>query len=346
MRQPGALSRTVLACLWLVVGAVMVAVPVWLGWTRGPTILSGHPAMVVVGILTGLLGFVALAWAIASLVFGDRQDREGDPERPARRTPAQLNRRAKLRIALAVPALVVALLAVALLSYGRPFPAQPEALLALRSEHGVRVADRLSWYELIPSQQTKTGTPIKPTTGLIFAPGARVDPRAYAPVLRPLADAGYFVAVLKEPFNFAIFERSHAQVVIDNHPEIAHWAVGGHSLGGTVAASFAEGDRRVEGLLLYASYPAGQLERRDLKVTLVSGSADGLVTAADVDKARSDLPVTTRYVVIPGASHATFADYGPQPGDGTPTADPAAAHKQIAVVTQELLASLTPPKAK
>ena len=112
---------------------------------------------------------------------------------------------------------------------------------------------------------------IKPTTGLVFVPGARVESRAYARVLRPLAEAGYLVAVLKEPFGFAIVDPDHGKKVLDLHPEIAHWVVGGHSLGGTVAASLADNDDRVEGLVLFASYPADPIIRNDLKVRLHLG---------------------------------------------------------------------------
>jgi hypothetical protein len=346
MRQPGAVSRTVLAFLWLVLGAAMVAVTGWLGWTRGSVILNGHPATVVLGLVTGLLGFVAMAWAVATFAMGDRQDREGDdPDRPARRTRAQLERRARLRILLAVPLLVLALASVVLLGYARPLGAQPEALAALRTESGVRIVDRVTWYELVPSVEDARGTLVRPTTGLIFLPGARVDPRAYAPELRRVAQAGYLVVVLKEPFGFSIADRGHATAIIENHPEVAHWAVGGHSLGGTVAASFAEDDRRVEGLLLLAAYPSAAVERTDLRATSVSGDLDRLVTPEDVATSKARLPGDTTYVVVPGASHASFGSYGRQPGDGTPTADPDAVQDQVAAAAVALLAAIT-PKAK
>ena len=332
--------------IWLLLGAAMVGVTVWLGWTRGMTILNGNPATIVLGIATGLLGFVALAWAIASLVIGDRQDRDGDAERPARRTPAQLERRAKARVVLAVPLLVLGLMSVALLSYARPAGAEPQAVAALRSENDVNVVDRLTWYELVPGRPDKSGNPVRPTTGLIFLPGARVDPRAYAPELRQVADAGYLVVVLKEPFGFSVFDRRHAQRVIDAHPEIAHWGIGGHSLGGTIAASFASDDRRIEALLLLASYPAGRIERGDLAVTSISGDRDGLATPTKINASKANLPPGTRYVVIPGASHASFADYGRQPGDGIPTADRAAVQVTVAKATVAMLASLTPRKPK
>src|SRR5512132_1300841 len=50
MWQPGALSRTVLALIWLVLGIAMIAVSVWLGWTRWLAILNGHLAMLIAGI--------------------------------------------------------------------------------------------------------------------------------------------------------------------------------------------------------------------------------------------------------------------------------------------------------
>jgi hypothetical protein len=220
MWQPGALSRTVLALIWLVLGLGMITAPIWLGWTRWPAILNGHPAMLIAGMVCGLAGFVAVAWSIGSLTIGGRQDREGDRDHPAHRTPTQVLRRAHWRIILAVPLLVLSFLLLVALVYARPFVATPTATAALRSEKGVRFSDRLGWYELIPVRTNSADEEIKPTTGLVFVPGARVDSRAYAPVLRPLAAAGYLVVVLKEPFGFAILNPDHGQKVIDLHPEM------------------------------------------------------------------------------------------------------------------------------
>jgi hypothetical protein len=290
-----------------------------------------------------MLGFVAVAWSIATLAIGGRLDREGDPNRPARGTPEQVQRRARWRIIAAIPALIICTVLVAVLAYARPFVATPIAASALMSENGVSINERLSWYELTPVKQDKTGKAIKPTTGLIFVPGARVDARAYAHVLRPLADAGYLVAVLKEPFGFSVIQPDHAETVIDLHPEIAHWAIGGHSLGGVTAASFADSNEQINGLVLYGSYPATRIERTDLKVLSISGSADGLTTPADVEASKAKLPPTTTFVVIDGASHSTFGDYGTQPGDGMGAGDRAAQQAAIGKATKAFLASLTPP---
>jgi hypothetical protein len=343
MWQPGALSRTVLALLWLVLGVAMIAVPVWLGWTRWPAILNGHPAMLIAAMACGLLGFIAVAWSIGSLAVGARQAHEGDLDDPAHRTSTPIMRRAHWRIIVAVPLLVLSFLLVAALAYARPFVATPTATAALRSEKGVRFADRLGWYELIPAKEDSAGEQIRPTTGIVFVPGTRVDSRSYAQLLRPLAETGYLVAVLKEPFGFALLDADHGRKVLDLHPEIAHWVVGGHSLGGTVAASLPDDDDRVEGLVLYASYPADPIIRNDLRVLSISGSADGFATPADIEASRANLPPNTSFVVINGAVHSSFGDYGDQPGNGSPTIERLAAQAEISKATLLLMAAIAPP---
>ena len=366
MVQPGARSRIVLAIIWLLLGAVMVAAPVWLGWTRGPVLRSGHPALLLTGIACAVAGLVAVLWAGGSLILGGRQDREGDPRNPRRRTPVQMKRSARLRIALAIPAMIVAMLLVAVLGYSRPFAAAPVAVAALVSNERVRVSDRITWYEMSPIRKDRfgneippttgpgirvdtgvaVGDEIPPTTGLVFVPGARVDPRAYAHVLRPLVEAGYFVAVLKEPLGFSIIDAKHPQSVLGVHPNIAHWAVAGHSLGGTTAATCADADERVDGLVLFGSYPADRLQRADLKVTSVFGSDDGLASPADIEQTKDRLPADTAYLEVPGAAHSWFGDYGEQPGDNPGSGDRAAAQTAMAEATKALLVSLTPPPPK
>ena len=321
----------------------MVAVSVWLGWTRWPAILNGHPAMLIAGIGCGLFGFIAIAWSIGSLAIGARQDREGDPEHPAHRTSKQVMRRAHRRIIFAIPVLVLAVLLVITLTYARPFVATPTATAALRSDNDVRLADRLGWYELIPVREDQTGEEIKPTAGLLFVPGARIDSRAYAQVLRPLAEAGYLVAVLKEPFGFSVLDADHGKKVLEVHPEITSWAVGGHSLGGTTAASLADEDERIKGLVLFASYPAEPLVRTDLKAVSISATADGFTTPDDIESSKANLPPDTSYVVINGAAHSSFGDYGEQSGDGVATIDRSAAQTEITKATLALLTSLAPP---
>jgi hypothetical protein len=346
MVQPGARSRIVLAIIWLLLGAAMLAVPGWLGWTRWSTILSGHPALLASAILCAALGLVAVLWAVGSLVIGGRLDREGDSWHPARRTPSELRRRARWRIVLAVPALLVCGVLVGALAYSRPYAAEPVALAALVPNERVRIGDRITWYEMSPIIEDRAGDPIPPTTGLVLVPGARVDARAYAHVLRPLVEAGYFVAVLKEPLGFSVLDPDHAETVLAVHPEISYWALAGHSLGGVTAARTADTNEQVNGLVLFGSYPAGRIERTDLKVTAVFGSNDGLVAPSEIEAAKVDLPGSTAYVEVPGAAHSWFGDYGDQPGDNPGSGDRIAAQATITEATRALLVSLAPPPRK
>jgi pimeloyl-ACP methyl ester carboxylesterase len=343
MSQPGALSRTVLAIIWLPVGLAMIAAPVWVVWTRTGAVLASHPA--TIGILGGvvLLGVLAVAWGIATLVSGSRYDRYGDPDHPRHRTPAEQRRRAEIRLALSIPTLLICLALVFGVIYARPFEATPTAVAAMRSDAQVQVNERLTWFEMTTARRNASGDPVQPAVGLIFVPGARVDPRAYARILRPLAAAGYLVVVLREPMNLALPSSEHAESVLSVHPKVRFWAMGGHSLGGVNAAVYADKDPRIGGLFFYASYPASALNRTDLRVTSISGDRDGLATPSDIAETKKRLPVRTKYVVIKGGVHAHFGDYGEQPGDGVPGIDRRIAQAQIMQNTRALLASLPPP---
>ena len=159
-----------------------------------------------------------------------------------------------------------------------------------------------------------------------------------------MARAGYLVVIVKQPFDIGFTALDAPAAVVAAHPEVRQWAVGGHSLGGVAASSYAGGHRpHVTGLLLWASYPLGSLAGdTGLTVTSVSGTRDGLATPADIEASKASLPPSTTYVAIDGGIHAYFGDYGPQSGDGTPTTDRATAQAAIVAASTDLLASLAP----
>ncbi len=160
-----------------------------------------------------------------------------------------------------------------------------------------------------------------PTAGLILLPGASVDVRAYAPLAQIIAEAGFFVALVPVPGGVSLGNEDRVDDVVAAHPEIDTWIVGGHSLGGVAAASYAanEGAKEtVSGLVLWASYIDDQaaLPEIETPVTSIYGSEDGLTTVGEVEASRVYLPEDTWYVEIEGGNHAQFGFYGDQEGDG------------------------------
>ncbi len=220
---------------------------------------------------------------------------------------------------------------ISFILYVRPLAADQVAIDALRPGGGVAVTDSNGQIRLQPD--------VPKATGLVFYPGAKVDPRAYANILRPIAEAGYPVVIVKFPFNLAVFGIRSANDVVGRDDDVDHWVIGGHSLGGAMAATYATDPRdELDGLLLYAAFPAGSLaSRTDLDVTSIFGTEDGLATVAKIEDSKSDLPSDTRFVPIEGGIHAFFGDYGAQSGDGTPTIERVDAQAQIIEASLEQL---------
>jgi len=211
----------------------------------------------------------------------------------------------------------------------------PEALTALQSDARVEVTtDR--WLVFRPRSQD-------PAAGLIFYPGGRVDPRSYTPAARAIAAEGYLVVVVPMPLNLAVFAADRAAQVIAAFPEVDRWVVGGHSLGGAMAARFAHGHpSAVQGLVLWAAYPdvTDDLSAQDLAVTSIYGTLDGLTASDEIAASRSLLPPDSRWVAIEGGNHAQFGWYGPQPRDNQATISREAQQQQIIEATVELLVHL------
>ena len=183
---------------------------------------------------------------------------------------------------------------------------------------------------------------VQPMTGFIFYPGGRVDYRSYAPALRKIAAQGYLVVLVPAPLNMMVFDVNAADEVFQKFPEIEHWAIGGHSLGGAMAASYLYTHPDVaDGLILWASYPAknNSLADSDLQVLSMYGTLD----MAGMDKfsaSQNLLPADTTWVVIEGGNHAQFGDYSFQPGDNVATISAADQQMQIVDATASFLESL------
>lgn len=236
---------------------------------------------------------------------------------------------------------VVAVFAIAVVAFviwgSTPLGPMPEALAALESDANVAVATD-PWLSFTPTQGAQN-------TGLIFYPGGRVDPRSYAPMARAIAEAGYPVVIVPMPLNLAVFGVNRAADVIAAHPEVEHWVIGGHSLGGSMAASFTRNNPDlIDGLFLVASYPASSDDLSgfdDLTTYSVSATNDGLATPDKIDASRPLLPADTIWVPIEGGNHAQFGYYGDQPGDGQATNSREEQQRQTVEAALQMLSTVS-----
>lgn len=194
-------------------------------------------------------------------------------------------------------------------------PAQPTAIAqAVLADSDTVDFTQNDWLVFEPVDAT-------PTTGYIFYPGGRVAAEAYAPYMAALAEAGYLAVITLVPLNLAILNVDAAKPVIEAYPDIQTWVIGGHSLGGSMAARFAhDNPDLVAGLVMLAAYPeeSKDMSGQDIAVTSIFGTRDGLASDAFLGAAPL-LPADTVFVSIEGGNHAQFGWYGEQAGDNPAT---------------------------
>lgn len=211
---------------------------------------------------------------------------------------------------------------------GDASPATDAALQAMNSDSQVYVSPENGWVIFFPAENPR------PETGFIFYPGGKVDYRAYAPVLKKISAKGYFVAVVPPPLNLAFFDVTAAARVQAAYPEIKNWFVGGHSLGGVAAASYASSHEEIRGVVFWASYPADDsLKNKNIPAISIFGTNDGLATTEKLDESKSLLLPDTKFVAIEGGNHAQFGSYGFQDGDNEASISPEEQWTQAANAT-------------
>ena len=109
--------------------------------------------------------------------------------------------------------------------------------------------------------------PASGTRGFIFYPGGKVDHNAYIPLMQACAERGVLCVIVEMPFRLAILDMNAAEGIPEQFPEITEWYIGGHSLGGAMAASYvAEHTDRYAGLVLLGAYSMADLSDTDLDV--------------------------------------------------------------------------------
>jgi len=138
--------------------------------------------------------------------------------------------------------------------------------------------------------------------------------------MQACAEKGVLCIIAEMPFNLAVLDINAADGIQKEYPQIENWYIGGHSLGGSMAASYLEKHTdEYEGLILLGSYSTADLSDTDLNVLSIYGSEDQVMNCEKYNENKSNLPTNFTEIVIDGGCHAYFGMYGAQDGDGTPS---------------------------
>ncbi len=221
-------------------------------------------------------------------------------------------KKSKIVLTIIVPAaLLLAAAAVVFLYVNDYYRASDYAAKALVSDQAVEV--------LQMEDGTVAFVPDNPEAGLIFYPGENVEYTAYAPLMHELAERDILCVLVEMPCNLAVLDVSAATGIPQQYPEIDVWYIGGHSLGGSVAASYLAKHRdEYNGLILLSAYSTVNLSQSDMTAVSLYGSEDGILNMEKYQKYAKNLPQGTLEQVIEGGCHAFFGSYGVQEGDGNP----------------------------
>lgn len=206
-----------------------------------------------------------------------------------------------------VPLIIIAaFLAVFIIYTQNYYHADPSAVAAMQSDEEVLVIKTgYGWLFDGPSDRD----------GLVFYPGGKVEAAAYAPILRALAGRGIDVCLVRMPFRLAVFDSNAAETILQQY-DYEHWYIGGHSLGGAMAASYVSNHPEdFQGVILLAAYPTKELPS-DITEILVVGTGDQVVNRDKLTAGQRYAPSDYLYFEIEGGNHAQFGNYGLQKGDG------------------------------
>jgi len=197
-----------------------------------------------------------------------------------------------------------------------------------RSTSAVRVIDSGALMQFVPAQHARGA-------GLIFLPGGMIDPDAYAPFLRAVAESGYTAVLIRMPWRTALTEAARKTLwsridgVSRNAQPGRRWVLGGHSRGAALAATYAwEHGAQLAGLVLIGTtHPRVlDLSTSPIPIAKIYGTRDCVADSAKMMSNANRLPLDTRWIRIEGGNHRQFGYYGYQLGDCSATISRAAQH--------------------
>ncbi len=152
--------------------------------------------------------------------------------------------------------------------------------------------------------------------GFIFYPGGKVEAEAYYPLMAECAKNGVLSVIVEMPFNLAVFNINGADGIKEEFPEVENWYVGGHSLGGSMVASYLDKNREeYKGLILFGSYSTIDFRDSDIRALSIYGENDRVMNREKYDECKANLSTLSEHEIV-GGNHAGFGMYGRQDGDG------------------------------
>lgn len=174
--------------------------------------------------------------------------------------------------------------------------------------------------------------------GIIFYPGAKVEYKAYEPLMKTLAKRGFFCILIEMPYNLAILDIHAADGLVDKYTKIDDWYMMGHSLGGSMAGIYLKDKYKdFDGVILLGSYILEDLTYTDLYVISIYGSEDKILNKEAYESAKVNYPDSFDEMLIHGGNHSGFAVYGKQRGDGVAAITGEQQIRQTGVILSKLL---------
>ncbi len=191
----------------------------------------------------------------------------------------------------------------------------------LESSSGVTVASRDDMTIFMPTTADASAP------ALVFLPGGGVDPDAYVPLVRRIAESGVPLALVRLPWRTAFSESAQAEtwsrvlrartLLGSSRPLV----LAGHSRGAALTGTFASshGPALAGLIMIGTTHPRDHdLSNLSIPVLKIAATRD-CVADLEASKANAhNLPSSTRWVVIEGGNHAQFGYYGSQLGDCSP----------------------------
>lgn len=163
-----------------------------------------------------------------------------------------------------------------------------------------------------------------PRIGVVFHNGALVDPRAYSPICKQLAER-YGIAVALQiykddlPFALDSCNTNRTQLASLVFPTVEKWTLAGHSMGGiaAMADAWSSQDSTIGGLALLGSYVrqdvgCGEIDffRTKFPMASVNASLDLVINQTNFVMSQSLLSENdTFYMEVMGGNHQQFGSY-------------------------------------